>query len=164
MSMVRQACLLPCGVTLLRLSDSGATWAVVPFLVCKAECTLCFSTFCIFCEKLFACSVLQSCLTCMAATSCVPSGQINYVFWALQVEVHPYFRNDRLYRYCQDHNIHVTAYAPVSSPATMKNQGYDVPNLLNVCTTESILGSCACSAKGCVCVVRISCGPQSLSI
>ncbi|KAK9813466.1 hypothetical protein WJX73_000483 [Symbiochloris irregularis] len=47
-----------------------------------------------------------------------------------QVEVHPYFRNDRVYKYCRDHDIHVTAYAPMSSPATMKSQGNDVPNLL----------------------------------
>ena len=50
----------------------------------------------------------------------------------LQVEVHPYFRNDGLLKYCASKNIHVTAYAPVSSPASMQSQGLDVPNLLAV--------------------------------
>ncbi len=34
----------------------------------------------------------------------------------LQVEVHPYHRNERLLAFCAQNNIHVTAYAPLGSP------------------------------------------------
>ena len=33
-----------------------------------------------------------------------------------QVEVHPYHRNDALIAWCKQHDIHVTAYAPLGSP------------------------------------------------
>lgn len=47
-----------------------------------------------------------------------------------QVEVHPHFRNDRLLEWHQKQGIHVTAYAPLSSPGTMASAGKKVPNLL----------------------------------
>ena len=51
---------------------------------------------------------------------------------AVQVEVHCHWRNDRTIDWCRDAGIHVTAYAPLSSPQTMHQEGKDVPNLLKV--------------------------------
>ena len=48
----------------------------------------------------------------------------------LQVEVHCHFKNDRVVQWCEQAGIHVTAYAPLSSPQSMANS--DVPNLLLV--------------------------------
>ena len=39
-----------------------------------------------------------------------------YPYRPLQVEVHPYHRNDALLAFCAQHSIHVTAYAPLGSP------------------------------------------------
>ena len=50
----------------------------------------------------------------------------------VQVEVHCHWRNDRTIDWCKQEGIHVTAYAPLSSPQTMKKEGKDVPNLLKV--------------------------------
>ena len=50
----------------------------------------------------------------------------------LQVEVHPNFRNERTIDWCKQEGIHVTAYAPLSSPQTMSSQKKSVPNLLEV--------------------------------
>lgn len=49
-----------------------------------------------------------------------------------QVEVHCHWRNDRTVDWCKQEGIHVTAYAPLSSPQTMRKEGKDVPNLLKV--------------------------------
>ena len=54
----------------------------------------------------------------------------------LQVEVHCHFKNDRVVQWCEQAGIHVTAYAPLSSPQSMANS--NVPNLLLV-TAESLL-------------------------
>lgn len=56
----------------------------------------------------------------------------------LQVEVHVNFRNERTIDWCKKEGIHVTAYAPLSSPQTMSSQKKSVPNLLevsHVCTS-----------------------------
>ena len=50
----------------------------------------------------------------------------------LQVEVHCHWRNDRTIEWCKNEGIHVTAYAPLSSPQTMSLEKKDVPNLLKV--------------------------------
>lgn len=34
----------------------------------------------------------------------------------MQVEVHPYFRNDALLSFCRSEGIHMTAYSPLGSP------------------------------------------------
>ena len=34
----------------------------------------------------------------------------------IQVEMHPYFRNDALLHWCKEHDIHVTAYSPLGAP------------------------------------------------
>lgn len=57
----------------------------------------------------------------------------------LQVEVHVNFRNERTIDWCKKEGIHVTAYAPLSSPQTMSAQKKSVPNLLevsHVCTSR----------------------------
>lgn len=49
-----------------------------------------------------------------------------------QVESHPQFRNDHVVEACTAKGIHVTAYAPLSSPGQMESMGIadKVPNLL----------------------------------
>lgn len=47
-----------------------------------------------------------------------------------QVEMHAHWRNDRLLKWCNQQGIHVSAYAPLSSPQTMEMMGKDVPNLM----------------------------------
>lgn len=32
-----------------------------------------------------------------------------------QVELHPYFRNDKLHNFCKQHDVHITAYSPLGS-------------------------------------------------
>jgi len=54
------------------------------------------------------------------------------VFWRVQVEMHAHWRNDRLLKWCNQQGIHVSAYAPLSSPQTMEGMGKDVPNLMEV--------------------------------
>lgn len=56
-----------------------------------------------------------------------------------QVEIHPFFRNDRVVEWCKEQGIHVTGYAPLSSPQTMKKDGRDMPNLLQ----DELVGSIA---------------------
>lgn len=60
----------------------------------------------------------------------------------VQVEVHINFRNERTIDWCTKEGIHVTAYAPLSSPQTMSSQKKSVPNLLevsHVCTSCDLL-------------------------
>ena len=40
----------------------------------------------------------------------------SYSCFLLQVEVHPYHRNDALIAWCRQHDIHVTAFSPLGSP------------------------------------------------
>ena len=49
-----------------------------------------------------------------------------------QVEVHCHFRNQPVIDWCKQEGIHVTAYAPLSSPSTVSKMGKDLPNLLKV--------------------------------
>lgn len=35
-----------------------------------------------------------------------------------QVEVHPYWRNQKIIDFCQQHNVHVTAYSPLGAPGS----------------------------------------------
>ena len=57
---------------------------------------------------------------------------LSYLVYAWQVEMHPNWRNERVLQYCKQKNIHVTAYAPMSSPGTMAKSGRKVPNLQKV--------------------------------
>lgn len=50
----------------------------------------------------------------------------------VQVEMHAHWRNDRVLKWCNQQGIHVSAYAPLSSPSTMANMEKDVPNLMQV--------------------------------
>jgi len=75
----------------------------------------------------------------------------------VQVEVHCHWRNDRTVEWCKKEGIHVTAYAPLSSPQTMSLEHKDVPNLLKVkcIAVNSLLPSAVvaaastCSVLGC---------------
>lgn len=46
-----------------------------------------------------------------------------------QIEVHPNWRNQRVVDFAKEHNILITAYAPLSSPGTMASRHLPVPNL-----------------------------------
>lgn len=46
--------------------------------------------------------------------------------------MHAHWRNDRLLKWCDQQGIHVSAYAPLSSPVTMASMEKDVPNLMEV--------------------------------
>lgn len=47
-----------------------------------------------------------------------------------QIEMHPNWRNDRVLDWAKEHGIHITAYAPLSSPDTAATE--DAPNLMKV--------------------------------
>ncbi|EER16163.1 Aldose reductase, putative [Perkinsus marinus ATCC 50983] len=47
-----------------------------------------------------------------------------------QIEVHPYFPQWRMLDYCNKHDIHVVAYAPLGSPANMPDDGSKKYNIL----------------------------------
>ncbi|KAL3133790.1 hypothetical protein ABBQ32_008269 [Trebouxia sp. C0010 RCD-2024] len=55
-----------------------------------------------------------------------------------QVEMHAHWRNDRLLKWCDQQGIHVSAYAPLSSPVTMASMEKDVPNLMEDETVNEI--------------------------
>lgn len=50
----------------------------------------------------------------------------------MQIEVHPNWRNQRVVDFAKEHNILITAYAPLSSPGTMASRHLPVPNLAKV--------------------------------
>ena len=79
--------------------------------------------------------------------SCQHTGEskLSKVAAMSQVEVHPNFRNERTIDWCNQEGIHVTAYAPLSSPQTMSSQKKSVPNLLKVshiCTPPAPRQAC----------------------
>lgn len=50
----------------------------------------------------------------------------------LQVEAHPYWRNDAILEFCKHHGLHMTAYSPLGSPdsANMMKRAADSPVLM----------------------------------
>ncbi|KAL0048680.1 hypothetical protein WJX82_008571 [Trebouxia sp. C0006] len=51
---------------------------------------------------------------------------------AVQVEVHPYFRNQKLVDHCKAKNIHVTAYSPMGTPpSSAMFKDYQPPLVMN---------------------------------
>ena len=50
----------------------------------------------------------------------------------VQVEVHPYCRNDNLIAWCKENDIHVTAHSPLGSPdsATLLNRDKTLPTVM----------------------------------
>lgn len=50
-----------------------------------------------------------------------------------QVELHPYFRNEKLHKFCDEQNIHLTAYSPLGTPdsAALQNRGDQTPHLMS---------------------------------
>ena len=59
----------------------------------------------------------------------------------LQIDVHPRWRNDRVVDWCMKNKIHVTAYAPMSSPGVVASKGKDIPNLLKVGVVHASLSA-----------------------
>lgn len=53
-----------------------------------------------------------------------------------QIEMHPNWRNDRVLDWAKEHGIHITAYAPLSSPDTAATE--DAPNLMKDATILKI--------------------------
>lgn len=64
------------------------------------------------------------------------------------MEVHCHWRNDRTIDWCKQEGVHVTAYAPLSSPQTMRKEGKDVPNLLKVLCCLLSLACCQRPTNG----------------
>jgi alcohol dehydrogenase (NADP+) len=64
-----------------------------------------------------------------------------------QVELHPLLPQQKLLAYCEQHNMHVTAYSPLGSrdrPDTAKKA--DEPNLFNHATIREVAEKHGCSA------------------
>lgn len=60
---------------------------------------------------------------------------------ALQIEIHPYFRNDALINFCKEHEIHVTAYSPLGgAPETEDLVKKTLPKLLEDVDVVNIAG------------------------
>ena len=57
--------------------------------------------------------------------------------WYVQVEVHPYYRNEHVRDWAKKNNVHVTAYSPLSSPGLVKEMGMEFPTLQQVRTLSS---------------------------
>lgn len=74
----------------------------------------------------------------------------------LQVEVHCHWRNDRTIDWCKQEGIHVTAYAPLSSPQTMRKEGKDVPNLLKVLFPLLLVSCCRSLTNGIAAHMHVS--------
>ena len=60
-------------------------------------------------------------------------------FIAVQVEMHAFWRNDRVMKWCNQQGIHVTAYAPISSPHMAASMEKGHLNLLQVEIVSTVL-------------------------
>lgn len=68
--------------------------------------------------------------------------------------MHAHWRNDRLLKWCNQQGIHVSAYAPLSSPQTMEGMGKDVPNLMEV--SHTVLPVTDCAVRGSFCLAGVA--------
>ena len=66
----------------------------------------------------------------------------------VQIEMHAHWKNARVLKWCNQQGIHVSAYGPLSSPATMASMEKDVPNLMEVASLHPL----HCSRLLCVMV------------
>ena len=68
--------------------------------------------------------------------------------------MHAHWRNDRLLKWCNQQGIHVSAYAPLSSPQTMEGMGKDVPNLMEV--SHTVLPVTDSAVRGSFCLAGVA--------
>lgn len=58
-----------------------------------------------------------------------------------QVEIHPYWRQERLVSFCRKNNIHVTAYSPLGSPDSAAMFNRHAPVLMQDPVVKAVAGT-----------------------
>lgn len=58
-----------------------------------------------------------------------------------QVEIHPYWRQERLVSFCRQNNVHVTAYSPLGSPDSAAMFNRHTPVLMQDPVVKAVVGA-----------------------